>query len=230
MGSFLSLLPSLVRALVTLTGDALSPASCAACDAPVSGPAVFCPTCVQSVVRASVCAAALEPDNQGPRAAIAFGVFGGPVAVALRRFKYESRPDLARPLGHLLRRAARESGLRADAVVPVPLHPRRLAERGYNQAALLAAEVATELGAPLFPCALARTRNTSQQARLDRRGRLENIGGAFRAVCPPDVRGRRVVVVDDVVTTGATLAGCAEALLGAGALAVSSLVVARSEV
>jgi ComF family protein len=160
---------------------------------------------------------------------VAFALYGGPVAVALRRLKYGDRPDLAGPLGHLLRRAARDARLCADLVVPVPLHPARLAERGYNQAALLGAAAASELGAPLAATALRRTRHTPQQARLDRARRLENVARAFQVRDPGRVRGRRVVLVDDVTTTGATLAACAEALRAAGAASVQALVVARVE-
>src|SRR6185369_5247276 len=97
---------------------------------------------------------------------VAFALYGGAVAAALRRLKYGGRADLAVPLGHLARRAVREAGLSGDLVIPVPLHPRRLADRGYNQAALLAASVAREIGAPLVARALVRVRNTPQQARL----------------------------------------------------------------
>ena len=113
--------------------------------------------------------------------------------------------------------------------MPVPLHPRRLAERGYNQASLLAVEVAGNLAAPLAATALARVRNTSQQALLDREGRLRNVAQAFRVRAPKAVRGRHVVLVDDVATTGATLGACSAELLGAGASEVTALVVARAE-
>jgi ComF family protein len=155
--------------------------------------------------------------------------FGGALATAIRRFKYNERPDLARPLGRMLRIAARDAGLRADLVVPVPLHPRRLAERGYNQAALLAAHVAAELGAPLAARGLTRLRHTEQQAQLTRGDRLSNTAGAFRARAPDRVRGRAVVLVDDVATTGATLEACRAALLLAGAASVTCLVVARAQ-
>jgi ComF family protein len=217
----------LARAVLSTLADALSPPSCAACDARLSQRSVFCAACVQTLspVRAPLLCGVGSTAAQG----IAFGVYGGALAVALRRLKYEERPDLAVPLGHLARRAAREAGVSGDVVVPVPLHPRRLAERGYNQAALLAAQVAIELDAPVAARALARVRHTPQQALLDRRGRLQNVAQAFVARAPEAVRGRRVVLVDDVATTGATLDACWSALLGAGAAAVTTLVVARAE-
>ncbi|WP_437568802.1 ComF family protein [Sorangium sp. So ce542] len=160
---------------------------------------------------------------------VAFAAFGGAVAEGIRRFKYGDRPDLARPLGRLLLGAARDAEVSADLVVPVPLHPRRLAERGYNQAALLAAHVADGLPVSMAPRALCRVRPTAQQAQLPRGLRLQNVAGAFRVRAPERVHGRRVALVDDVATTGATLAACREALLGAGAASVTYLVLATTE-
>jgi ComF family protein len=115
-------------------------------------------------------------------------------------------------------------------VVPVPLHPARLAERGYNQSALLGAAAARELGAPLEARALVRTRPTAQQARLDQASRRENVAGAFAVRAGgAALRGRRVVLVDDVATTGATLEACRAALLEGGAASVTALCVARAE-
>jgi ComF family protein len=212
-----------------LVGEALSPAGCASCDAPIPFRSVFCAECAGSIVRDPALGVGERSCPAGLEKAVAFCLFGGAVAAALRRLKYEERPDLARPLGHLLRRAARDADLGADVVIPVPLHPRRLADRGFNQAALLAAEVAQELQIPLVTRALARGRDTAQQAMLDRAGRLENLTGAFSTVNAARIRGRRVVLIDDVMTTGATLTACAEALLGAGAGSVAGLVVARSD-
>src|SRR5690606_26144914 len=110
----------------------------------------------------------------------------------------------------------------------VPLHPRRLAERGYNQAALIARPVARAAGARLSPRVLARTRFIAPQASRDRAGRRA-IAGAFRVRRPHLVRGQRVLLVDDVSTTGATLGACAAVVAAAGARSVAALVVARRE-
>jgi ComF family protein len=208
----------LLRVLAAWLVDLLAPPACAACDARLRRRAVFCGACAHAVVPAG-----------GSSDPIAFALFGGPVAAALRRLKYAGRADLAAPLGHLARRAAHAARPRVDLVIPVPLHPARLAERGYNQAALLGAEVARDLEVPMAPRALARTRHTPQQARLDRAARLRNVAGAFRVRAPAAVRGKRVLLVDDVSTTGATLAACAAALREAGAAEVTALVVARTE-
>ncbi len=206
--------------------DTLAPPACAACDARLPGRVVLCRPCAAGVVRAPV--STLSTGSSG-LPIVAFGAFGGPLAEALRRLKYGDRPDLARPLGHLLRQAARRARVQADVVVPVPLHRHRLVERGYNQAALLARAVARELEVPFAARALARTRHTAQQARLLRAERLENVVGAFRVRRPEVLRDRRVVIVDDVATTGATLLACAAALREAGARSVTAMVLARAD-
>jgi ComF family protein len=110
--------------------------------------------------------------------------------------------------------------------VPVPASPDRVRDRGYDQAALLAEEAARRLRLPMRR-ALARTRATTAQFDLDRAARATNLGGAFAACDPASVAGRWIVLVDDVMTTGATLAACATALLDQGAAAVSAVAVAR---
>lgn len=214
---------ALASALLGWLADALAPPTCVACDTRRRPTVVFCPSCAATVVKAPGALGESTVDTP-----LAFALFGGAIAEALRRFKYDARPDLATPLGHLARRAARIAGLTGTMVVPVPLHPRRLAERGYNQAALLGTEVATELEAELATGVLERRRDTPQQARLDRPGRLANVVGAFSVRLPHRLRGARVVLVDDVATTGATLSACAGPLLEAGALSVTALVVARA--
>jgi ComF family protein len=198
----------------------LAPPRCAACDARVPLLAAFCEACARAVERARI-------DDAGALAAF---VYGGPVARAIARFKYEGRPDLARPLADLLWRAVEPyaTALAEAVVVPVPLHRMRLAERGYNQSALLGARLARRLGIPALPLALARVRDTPRQATLDRAARQANVERAFRVRTPSAVCGRRVLLVDDVWTTGATLGACARALREARSSDVSLAVVARA--
>jgi ComF family protein len=210
---------ALAAVAVEVFAAVLAPPRCAACDAPVRRLAVFCPACASTVE-----AAGGDDDD------VAAFVYGGAIARAITRMKYESRPDLARPLGDLLWRAlsARVSSLHDALIVPVPLHTSRLAERGYNQSSLLARRVARHLGAPFAPLALARGRDTPKQATLDRAARLANVAGAFRVRQPGRVRGGLVCLVDDVRTTGATLEACSTALREAGARAVTKAVLARA--
>ncbi|MDI3286991.1 ComF family protein [Polyangium sp. 15x6] len=206
------------RAIARALLDTLSPPACAACDAPVRRDRVFCPPCAATVLRTA----------NTPGEPLAFATFGGAIAAALRRFKYGERPDLGRPLGHLLRGLVREDAPVVDLVIPVPLHPRRLAERGYNQAALLAHAASDELGVPLAARALVRLRDTPQQATLGRVERLANVTRAFVVRSPRAVQGRRVLLVDDVATTGSTLSACRDALVEAGARDVIALCLARA--
>jgi ComF family protein len=199
----------------------VAPPRCAACDARVRLLAAFCPPCGSTAERA-------VPDG----VTTAAFVYGGSVARAVTRMKYENRPDLARPLADLLWRALESTApsLRESIVVPVPLHPNRLAERGFNQSALVGRRVARRLGARFGPLALARTRGTMQQATLDREARVANVAGAFVVRERARVHGRAVLLVDDVQTTGATLDACAKALLDSGASCVVRAVVAAAYV
>ena len=199
----------------------VAPSRCAACDARVAMRAVFCRPCAHTVET-------LPPDAD--ENALAPFAYGGAVARAIASFKYAQRPDLARPLAHLLRRGV--APLLADPpaiVVPVPLHPLRLAARGYNQAALLASPIARDLGARFAPRALVRTRDTTAQASLDRDARITNVADAFVAHARWKGDAADVLVVDDVRTTGATLDACVHALRKAGATRVRTLVIARVE-
>lgn len=147
------------------------------------------------------------------------------MADAIRRMKYGGRSELAGPLGLLLAEAAIAFAGEVDAVVPVPLHPRRLRARGFDQAALLARPVSRVLAVPLAVGALARLRDTPPQASLDVGARALNVQAAFRAVSAP---APRVLLIDDVRTTGSTLAACAEALTAVGVGRVRTLVLARA--
>lgn len=181
-----------------------------------------------------VCRAELVPYPEGShqladaldQVRIAF-IFQSPLREAVHEFKYRGVRRMSQPLGALLAAHLAARPLAVDALLAVPLHPDRQAERGFNHAEALAAEVARTLGLPLINGDLARIRATEQQARLDARGRRENMRGAFawRGSAPPP---RRILLVDDIVTTGSTLGACAEALRAAGSAEVSGLALARS--
>jgi ComF family protein len=131
-------------------------------------------------------------------------------------------PELGRPLGRLIA----DRGLsRAEVVTPVPLHPRRLRARGFNQAALLA--LGASAAGPRLAHLLVRVRDTPPQTGLGREARRRNVRGAFALARRAEVRGLRVTLVDDVLTTGATAEACAEVLLAGGAKTVEVLTVAR---
>ena len=145
------------------------------------------------------------------------------------KLKHADRTDLAPLFARWLSRAARELIGEADAIAPVPLHPSRLLSRRYNQAAEIARPLARMSGLPYLPDALIRRRATESQGGKSGSGRKRNVAGAFEV--PParaaQVAGRTVLLVDDVLTTGATAEGCARALKAAGALRVDVAVVAR---
>ena len=161
--------------------------------------------------------------------------FAGPVRAALHDLKYAGERRLARPLGLAVARRWRRVGEGATLVVPVPVHAERERRRGYDQAALIAAVAAANLGLPCVR-ALERERATTAQFELGREDRAANVAGAFRLPAPArlsgcgfdgSVAGAWVLLVDDVVTTGSTLAACAVALERAGAVGVSAITVAR---
>ncbi len=188
---------------------------CAGCDAPG---AWLCLACRE----------ACDPVRSGR--VHAAGVFGGPLRRALHRFKYEGERGLAAELGALVAgRVAADlaRGVVLDVVVPAVLHRERARLRGYDQAALLAAEVARLSGLPVR-VPLRRVHLARPQVELDRAARAANVRGAFIAEADA-LRGLRVALIDDVATTGATLAAATSALRAAGAREVRPYVVALDE-
>jgi ComF family protein len=143
--------------------------------------------------------------------------------------KYGDRLDLAPMMGRWISHAGCELLAEADALVPVPLHWRRLRTRRFNPSAMLAAAVSAQSGVPIVGGALKRVKPTAQQVGLSRSERAQNVQGAFRV--PEEgkaaVAGRRLVVIDDVLTSGPTVDGCARAPLRAGAANVDVLIFAR---
>jgi ComF family protein len=145
------------------------------------------------------------------------------------KLKHGDRPDLGTLFAGWLQRAGAELLADADALVPVPLHPRRLLARRYNQAAEIARPLARRTGIAYLPDSLVRIRASNGQGGRSAVGRVANVAGAF-AVDParrPTVAGRQILLIDDVFTTGATVQACAEALRAAGAAGVDVLTVAR---
>jgi ComF family protein len=216
------------------------PDSCASCDDVLSESEVaFCATCSLSLletpsVRCSRCS---EPgrfeDNRCGRCASSPVDFdwawapyehAGVMARAIHRFKYEDRPDLARPLGRLL---ARQLPTLDGVLVPVPLHVDRFRQRGYDQATLLGAALARRLSRPLDLKAVHRVKATLRQVGLSESERDANVRAAFAAQADT-VAGQPVVLVDDVFTTGATARELARTLRQAGATSVSIVTLARA--
>ena len=187
--------------------------------------------------RCAACARVLDAPLQGPvcvwcwrEAIAAAGSYEGALRRIIHAFKYEGRRSLRRPLGAMLKAGAVESLHAADCAVPVPLYPWRRLRRGFNQAA----DLARELDLPVVH-ALWRTRATAPQTGLTAVARRRNVAGAFRPSPLLSQRARAalitnrvVVLVDDVMTTGATLSACAEVLQDAGAREVRTVTLARA--
>ena len=234
------------RAFCRAALDVALPPLCAACREPVEGSGL-CPACWSklSFITRPYCerlgipfqydpgpgvlsleAIADPPAYNRARAAVRFDEISRALVHAL---KYGDRLDLAPMMGRWIGHAGREILAQADALVPVPLHWRRQWARRFNQAALLSQVISKASGVPVAHAALKRVKATVQQVGLSRTERAGNIQGAFKV---PDsgkaaVAGRRLVLVDDVLTSGATVDGCARALNRAGAANVDVLVFAR---
>jgi ComF family protein len=222
--------------------DFLFPPHCAACKRSGS---ILCPSCLTEIRPLTPplcqhCYTPLAPHEacrrcryhplhmSGLRAA---SIYQGTLRTCIHDLKYNGNTRLAEPLGCLLVQTYLITGMQADIITPVPLHHERLQQRGYNQARLLAKACASRLGIPMQDTLLTRSRPTPAQVHLTASERQQNVAGAF--LCNPTLatgalRKRRIIIIDDVSTTGATLEACAAPLFSAGALAVWGLVLARS--
>ena len=192
----------------------------------------FCVSCrtpfvnsfpLDSEGRCSLCRSGLRAFD----AAYSFGSYAGPLRTLVHLFKYHAMRPLAAPLGaYLLRSLPRDQAF--DLLVPVPLHWLRRWKRGFNQSELLGRVVSRSTGIPVCG-ALRRVRSTAVQAGLSNTARRRNVSQAFRCHRPEKVRGKRILLVDDVMTTGSTATACARALKRAGAARVVLLTVARAD-
>jgi len=237
-------IPRAVQALTSL----FYPATCVVCSENVERSEYLCADCQRRAPRivAPFCAQCSEPfpgaitqtfscANCEHRVlhfdcAVAAYRSRGLVRKLVHQFKYAKQRHLRYPLAAWLGETLRDPRLRGrafDAIVPVPLHPARERERGFNQAALLAELLAASTAVPLRPV-LERTRYTTTQTAYDRAERMENLHGAFRLRKNRDVRDLRVLLIDDVLTTGSTLSECARVLKRAGAISVHAATAARA--
>ncbi|KZB99253.1 hypothetical protein AU375_04513 [Methylobacterium radiotolerans] len=233
-------LRGLPRGVVSL----VYPPTCAGCGSATADPGAFCPSCWSSLrlIEEPVCQRYGTPfaldlgvgPLVSPRAIAEPPVFGRARAVALydavarrivHRLKYEDRLDLAGVMARMMAASGRTLIAEAECLVPVPLHRGRLWRRRFNQSALLARAIAASAGRPCVATALVRVRAMRSQVGLSRAARAENLSGAFRVTAAEQhrIRGRRVLLVDDVMTTGATGNAAARALLRGGATSVDLL-------
>lgn len=185
-------------------------------------PDARCPQCALPTADGGICGACLSHPPRFDRVSAAF-VYAWPLAPLIHHYKYAGNLALATLLAQAL--SARLAG-NADLIVPMPLAPQRLLSRGFNQALEIARVVSRATGVPLAANACRRVRDSAPQASLPWRERAQNIRGAF--VCDADLQGKRVAVIDDVMTTGATLNELARNLRQSGALEVQGWMVART--
>ena len=229
-----------IRWYIGSFGDVLFPPRCAGCGQvgtwlcdtcrsrfqPVVAP--YCRRCGQPIEHGTLCAMCQRGRFHHLDMARSAAVFGSPLREVIHAFKYQGNVRLAEPLAEYMLGRLRVDALRVDAIVPVPLHPDRFRQRGYNQAALLARHLAKATGIPLGENMVVRVRHTPPQVTLGFRERMENMEGAFAAMNPARVAGHSFLLIDDVMTSGSTLEACAHALKDAGAERVLGYTLARA--
>ncbi len=217
----------------------LFPERCANCDRPGS---LLCDECQQEIefVLPPICPHCGYPSSDNALCyrcqrdapaidgirSVAF--FEPPVRNAIHTLKYRGLRSVATPLASLMADYYRRNPLPADVIVPVPLHRDRLRERGYNQSDLLAHALGAEIGLPVRKGLLVRTRATPPQVELDASERKQNMAGAFQCPKTEAAAGLRMLLIDDVCTTGATLEACSLVLHHAGAKSVWALTLGRA--
>jgi ComF family protein len=247
-GAAVRALPVL-RSLARIAADTVFPPACLNCRSSTQRSGALCPSCWAQVrfIERPICERlgtpfAMDLGNDGllsPEAVANPPVFAraravahfedGPVRQLVHRLKYRDRMELAKPLGAWMARAGSEILAEADLLVPVPLHRRRLAMRRFNQANALAQAISAQCGVRVDPFVLARVKPTPPQVGLSRSQRALNMQAAFRVAegMAPRIEGRAIVLVDDVMTSGATVNAASRALLRTGAKRIDVLVFAR---
>ena len=241
-------IPKLLRSAGVAVLDLLYPPHCAICLCKTRAGEHLCAACRKDapVLRAplcSICSASFSGQIDGSfvcpncrarrfrfTCAVARYQSRGVVRELVHRFKYNGKVYLRHVLGDWLAETLDDPRLQSpscDRIVPVPLHPTRQRERGFNQALILAEGLARRSGIPLADC-IKRTRYTTTQTIFDREARMENLRGAFQMRQSVDVRNLHLLLIDDVLTTGSTVDECARVLRDAGAASVRVATVARA--
>jgi ComF family protein len=216
------------RSLIQLVLDLLYPTRCAGCKSVGCGE--WCAECDGKIVLYSPGAGQkfLDLGDGPPMTVVSAAPFGPPVREAIHALKYTGGKNLDAPLAKHMSRAFAQSGVAVDIIIPIPIHKKRQRERGYNQSELLARQISTFIYAPMAAKAMTRVRHTSQQAKLSAAERKANVKDAFSGD-PAVLKNKRVLLVDDVFTTGATLMEAGRAARAAGAAEVFALTLARAD-
>ena len=235
----LSSLLQVFRGLFADMQGALLPDSCIACGSHLSpGVSYLCPSCLSQLPYTFFRA---RCDNPAER------LFHGVVQVervdsylfytpassshsVLMALKYEHMPDVGRVFGRKMASELKDTGFfdTIDGIVPIPLAPKRLRSRGYNQSLMLAEGIAKEAGLPVWDKVVERTVETQSQTLLSHAQRRKNVEGVFACTCPQQITGRHLLIVDDVVTTGATLSSCISSMEGFSGTRFSILTLAMT--
>ncbi len=234
-----------VRGASRLFLDSLLPPQCLSCDGIVDTPGNLCADCFSkftfitppccercgipfegAIIDDLLCGACVREPPTFTRARAAF-IYDAQSRGLVLKLKHADRTDTIVHLARWLQRAGADLVKSCDVIVPVPLHRWRLVTRSYNQAALLANALGKYTGKPVVPDALARIKATPSQGNLNRTARHRNVARAFAVKRTKAITDKRVLLIDDVLTTGATADACAHTLLAAGATTVDVLVLAR---
>ena len=241
-------LPALAAQVLQEVLHLIYPPTCAGCARAVTSDKPFCPDCFSNLalisepycplcgipcgaeaITSHLCSDCLESFHPFDRARAA-GFYQGLLREVIHRFKYGGQTFLVWPLARMLIGPARELARlhRIDTVVPVPLHTRRLRQRGFNQSSLLARRLGSLLKVSVDYSSLKRTRWTDPQIGLSRNQRAVNVKGAFSLKAPEKIKDKGILLVDDVFTTGETVNQCVQVLNDGGSREVVVLTVART--